>query len=180
MTFDILWAALSILGAVVFVLLNLVGLPGNWLIVGSAALYVWQVPSDSRWQVSWAAVFALLVLAAVGELIEMAAGALGVARAGGSRRSALLALLGSLIGGITGILIGLPIPLVGSLVAAVLGAGLGAFIGAFVGEGWKGREHEESVRVGWAAFWSRLVGTVTKTAIGGLMALVLIVAILFG
>ena len=77
---------------------------------------------------------AILVLAAVGEIVELVASALGVSKQGGSRRSAAMALLGSIGGGTLGVFIGIPIPLVGSAVAAVFFAGLGAMAGAILGE----------------------------------------------
>ncbi len=98
-------------------------------------------------------------------------------RAGGSRRSAVLALVGSLAGGATGVLVGVPIPLVGPLVAAVLFAGLGALAGAMLGESWKGRSLDQSVRVGKAAFWGRLFGTLAKTLIGAVMVVVALAAL---
>ena len=75
----------------------------------------------------------------MGEVVEILAAALGVARAGGTRRGVLMALGGSLVGGVLGILVGLPIPLVGSVVAAVLFAALGAMAGAVLGEVSAGR-----------------------------------------
>ena len=58
-------------------------------------------------------------MAAAGEAVELAAGSLGVAKAGGSKRGAVLALLGSLLGGVVGLFVGLPIPIVGPLLAGV-------------------------------------------------------------
>ena len=39
-----LWALLLVVGSVVAWLLNLVTLPGNWLMVGGAALFAWLMP----------------------------------------------------------------------------------------------------------------------------------------
>jgi len=97
-------------------MLTLVGLPGNWLMVGTTAVYAWLVPAQSRAAIGWKVVAAMLVLAVLGEVVELLAGALGAARAGGSRRGAALALVGSLAGALVGAVVGLPIPLVGSLV----------------------------------------------------------------
>ncbi len=100
-------------------------LAGNWLIVAAAALYAWWMPPDSAMAIGWQTVAGLALLAVLGEIVELAAGALGVAKLGGSRRDALLAIVGSIVGSIAGIVIGLPIPLFGSLVAAVVFGGIG-------------------------------------------------------
>ncbi len=104
----------------------------------------------------------VVVLAVLGEIIELAAGALGVARTGGSRRSAMLALAGSLVGSVLGVVVGVPIPVVGSVIAAVLFAGMGAMAGAILGELSVGRTPGDGWQVGKAAFWGRLAGTLGK------------------
>jgi uncharacterized protein len=158
-------------------LLTLLGMPGNWLIVAAAAVYALIVPADSSLAISGWAVLILAGLALGGELIELTAGALGVAKAGGSRRSAVLALLGSVIGGFGGLFVGLPLPVVGPPLAALLFASLGAMAGAMLGESWKGRGLDQSVEVGKAAFWGRLLGTLAKTLIGSIMCGVTLAAL---
>ncbi len=58
--------------------------------------------------IGWKVVVALVVLAMLGEILELLAAAGGTARAGGSRRGAALALVGSIIGGLLGVFIGVP------------------------------------------------------------------------
>ena len=157
--------------------LQLLGLAGNWLIVVAAALYAWWVPIDERLAISTSTLIALLVLAIAGEIVEFVAGAAGVAKVGGSRRSALLALVGSIVGGIVGVFVGLPIPVVGSVAAAILFAAAGAMAGAFIGESWKGRDFDTSLEVGKAAFVGRVLGTLAKTIISSIMIAVIIVAL---
>ena len=177
----IFWAVLLILIAVILWVLNFVGLPGNWLVLASAACYAYFIPNDARTDISWWAVGALLALAAAGEFIEFAAGALGATKAGGSRRGAALALGGSLVGGILGLFFGLPIPIpvVGPIVGALLFASLGAWGGAVLGEQWKGKDFDESIRVGHAAFLGRLLGTLGKVFMGAVMIVVLLVTLAF-
>ena len=115
---------------------------------------------------------ALVVLALLGELFEFVAGALGAAKAGGTRRAALLSLAGSLAGGIVGVFIGMPIPVIGSLVAAVVFAGAGALVGAMLGEIWAGQTMRQSLRVGHAALWGRIFGTLAKTLLASVMVVV--------
>jgi len=158
-----LWALLFVLAVLVFWSLNLFGLPGNWLIVAATVLYVWLTSEPGGGGVRWAAVAVVTALAVFGEIVEVGASAAGVKRVGGSRRGAVLALVGSVVGAITGLFVGVPIPVVGSVVAALLFAGLGALAGAMLGELSAGRSMATSWQVGRAAFWGRLFGTLAKT-----------------
>ena len=125
----------------------------------------------------WWVLIALLVLATLGEIIEFAAGAFGATSAGGSKRGAVLALLGSIGGGVLGVLVGVPIPVIGQIMAALLFACVGAMAGAMLGEHWKGRTLEEGVQVGQAAFFGRLFGTLGKLMCGAVMLVVVVVAV---
>jgi uncharacterized protein YqgC (DUF456 family) len=173
----VVWAIVFALAVLAFWFTNLLGMPGNWLIVAASALYAWLIPDDSRAALSWEVVGVVAGLAVLGELVELIASAAGVKKVGGSKRGAILALLGSVGGAITGMIVGVPIPVIGSLVAAVLFAGVGAMLGAMLGETWKGRTADESWEVGKAAFWGRLLGTFAKTMIGALMVGVAIAAV---
>jgi hypothetical protein len=164
--------------AVLFVVLNcaalaanLVALPGNWLIALFTALFWYFATSDER-GLEWWSVAAVVVLAGLGELIEFAAGAAGAAKSGASRRSILLAMVGALAGSILG-MAGLSIvPIVGTILGAVGGGALGAFGGAWIGEYWKGRETDQRMAAGKAAFVGRLLGTIGKLAVGAVMVAV--------
>jgi uncharacterized protein len=156
---------------------QLLGLPGNWIIVVAAALYAWLLPSDGRLAIGWNTVVALAALAVVGEVVEFAAGALGVSKVGGSRRGAVLALVGSMVGGVVGLVVGVPIPIIGSLAAALIFGGVGAMVGAMLGESWLGRDFESSLEVGKAAFVGRMLGTLGKLIVGSVMVVVVLLAI---
>lgn len=180
----VVYFALHVLGVVLLVAslalgwcLTLIGLPGNWLIVVAAVTAALLLPEDSRTDLTWLTVIVLVILATLGEVLEFAAGALGVAKVGGSRRAAGLAIVGSVVGGILGAVVGLPVPVLGSVLAALLGASLGALVGAYIGEDWKRRDFEQSIRVGQAAFWGRLLGTAGKLAMGTAMVVVVLAAL---
>jgi len=175
---DFFWAFLLVAILLVGWVLTVVGMPGNWLVVAAVVGYVLLVPPASPVSIGWAVVLVLVILASLGELVEFLAGALGTAKAGGSKRGAVLALIGSLVGAIVGLVVGSPVPVVGSLIAGVLFAAVGAFVGAVVGEQWKGRNLDDSLRVGRGAFWGRLLGTVAKTAIGAAMVATTLVALI--
>lgn len=160
-------------------LMTVLSMPGNWLMIAAAAIYAYFIPDESRFDISRTTVGILIGLALLAEVLELAAGALGAARAGGSKRGAVLAAVGSMVGALAGAFIGVPIPVVGSVIAAILFAGLGALAGAMLGESWKGRGLEESWKVGQAAFWGRLLGTLAKTTIASAMVAIAVVAALF-
>jgi uncharacterized protein YqgC (DUF456 family) len=159
---------LVLAGGVLCWLSNLVSLPGNWALAALAALFWYFVPQDSP-GVSGTTVVILLILATAGEIVEFAAGALGVAQQGASRRAVWMSLVGAMAGSMGGAAVGVPIPLIGSLIAALVGGSLGAFAGAYLGETWSRRPHGESVATAMGAVKGRLWGTVGKFAVGGVM-----------
>src|SRR5918995_6324093 len=132
----------------------LFNLPGTWLMVLITALLKWWQPGYVK--VSWTVLGVAAGLAVLGEGLEFALGAAGSRRAGGSRRAAALAIVGSLIGGILGT--ALPVPIVGTLI----GACLGAFVGSLLGDLWAGRPLFPSVAAGWGAAVGRFWGAVSK------------------
>ncbi len=157
---------------------TLAGLPGNWGILVACLAFDACLPLDWRIRIAWPLLVGLAGLAVLGELLEFFAGAAGVRSQGGTRLSALLALVGSVIGGLAGAILGLPVPVVGSVLAVLLFASLGALVGAAAGEDWHGRELGDSLRVGYAAFWGRLLGSLAKTLVGGLMVAVVFAGLL--
>jgi uncharacterized protein len=167
MTF--LYAILLILVLLAAWALTLLGMPGNWLMVLATTVYAYFMPAESAASIGWNVVVVLIILAALGEIIEFLAGSMGAAKAGGSKRGAALALLGSMIGGIVGIFIAMPIPVVGPIFAALFFAAAGAMTGAIIGEIWAGRHLDESWHIGKAAFVGRLAGTLGKMLIGAVM-----------
>ncbi len=168
-----LWAVLLVVGSCAAWLTSLVTLPGNWFIVGFAALFAWLIPVDAGRGVSWNTVAVLLGLAVVGEIVEFGAGAAGAAKHGASKRGVALSMVGALVGSILGLTAGLPIPVVGSFFMALVGGAAGAFFGAYIGETWKGRPEEHRVAVGRGAFAGRIWGTVGKLAVGAIMLAIL-------
>jgi uncharacterized protein len=135
------------------------------------ALLKWWQPEYV--QVSWTTLGVAAGFAVLGEVLEFALGAAGSRRAGGSRRAAALAIVGSLVGGLMGTAI--PVPIVGTLI----GACLGAFIGSLIGDLWAGRPLFPSFEAGWGAAVGRFWETVSKLAIGGIMVIVLALAAFF-
>ncbi len=174
-TGTVLLAVGLILACLISWLLNLIGLPGNWICVLLAALYAWLFPEGSRASIGYGVVLVCFGFALIGELIEFAAGAWGAQRAGASRRATLYSIIGSVGGAIAGAVIGIPIPLIGPILAAILFGGLGAAAGAMYGEWSEGRVWKENLSVGRATFWGRTFGTLGKFACG--FVIVLLVAV---
>ena len=155
--------------------LNIVQLPGNWLMVATTSLVAWW-----RWDASKGVgeqmfsvqvLAAMVVLAAAGEVLELVAGAAGAKKSGASAWGSLAALFGAMIGGVVGTF-AIPIPVVGSL----LGACGGACLGAWAAELAKGRKMDHSIRAGVGAGVGRLLGTVLKIALGAVIWLIVAVA----
>lgn len=158
---------------------NVLGLPGNWLIV-CLALGGWLLaPEPYRSHLSLLSVVVIGLVAIVGEILEFAASALGASRLGGSKRGTVLAIFGSIGGAVLGLFSGalIPVPIIGSLIASLLFGAGGAFVGAVAGERWAGKDWDASLRIGNAAFWGRLLGTVGKAVCGTIACGVFLAAI---
>jgi uncharacterized protein len=167
--------SLSLLAAGSWVL-TLLGLPGNWGLLGIAAITAYFTPEATYFDVSSTTVLLTLGLASAGEVVEFIAGAAGVNQLGGSRKGSVLALGGSVVGAIVGIFVGVPVPIVGSLIAAVLFGGLGAFAGAVAGERWDGKDWDLAMKIGWGALFGKLLGTLLKSICGTIMLVLLLVS----
>lgn len=170
-------AILVALAVIVGWVLALIGMPGSWVIVAVTAGYAWLFPNEGTLSLGWPTVAGLAALALGGELWELASGSLWAAGAGASRRGITLALVGATVGGLVGAIVGLPIPVIGWLLGAILLAALGAMAGAILGEFWYGRPAGEIWKLGKAAFWGRLFGTVGKLFITSLMAAIALIGL---
>lgn len=158
---------------------NLLGMPGNWLVVLLAGVAWTLIPEIYRSHVELPLCLGVLVVATIGEVLEFAASALGTSRLGGSKRGAALALAGSITGAIVGLFLGSPIPIVGNVIACLLLGGAGACAGAVLGERWAGKDWKASLEIGNAAFWGRILGTFGKAVCGTVAATLLSVAVWF-
>ena len=166
-----LLAVLLLLSNLVGFVLNFASLPGNLLIIGGTALFCWFAQTPHH-DVSWYTVGFLCLFAVLAEAIEFFAGTAGAAKYKASRRALVLSVMGSVVGSIIGAVIGVPVPIAGPAIGALLGGAIGAASGAAVGEDWKGRDLDTSLRVGAAAFWGRILGTVSKLGIGAVMVVI--------
>ena len=147
--------ALLIVVLVAGLLMLPLGLPGLWVMGGAVLLDAAVVPSHV---VSlWLGV-ALVAVAGLAELIELALAGRFARRYGGSRRAGWGAMAGSLLGAFVGV----PVPIVGSMV----GAFVGAFAGAFVAELSQRTHVSPAARVATGALLGRIAATAMKIGIG--------------
>jgi len=156
------WVVLGI-AIVIGLLLDVVGLFGNWVILGAIAA-TWAVTGFAHFG-AWP-MLAMLVLAVLGEVIEMVAASLGASKFGGSRGAAVAAMLGCLAGAI----VGTPVfPVLGTLA----GACVGAFLAAAVFEtAFARKDLGGAVRTGFGAALGKIAGLLAKMLVGFLILFV--------
>ncbi len=167
---EILSISLAVLGWTAFGLavlaglaLDMLGLFGNWVIllaVGTAAA-VTGFDHFAGWTIP-----VLLLLAALGEVIEAGAAGAGTARFGGGKGAMLSAIVGTLVGAA-----------VGTPIVPILGTIIGACAGAFVFAGLyevlvSRRRLEDAAKAGFGAALGKIAGMFAKTLIGFAMLLV--------
>jgi uncharacterized protein YqgC (DUF456 family) len=149
-----LYYILTLLVMLVGMFLNIVGLPGIWLMIAAVAIYAWLTGVGQ-----FVGLTSLMVLVGIGllaELVEFLAGSAGAKKAGGSKRAAIGAIVGGLIGGL--FLSVVPIP----IISTIIGACLGAFIGAAIVEYMIFKDADRSMRVGLGAMHGRFLGIIGK------------------
>jgi uncharacterized protein YqgC (DUF456 family) len=164
---DIIYYLLLFFVLLIGLLVNILGLPGLWLMVAGYGAYALATGWDRY--VGWPSLIAILVLGLVAEAVEFLAGAAGSKAAGGRTRGMIGAIVGAFVGAL--FLSIIPIP----IVSQIVGACLGAFIGAGVME-FTDRDLAHSFRVGVGAAKGRFLGIVSKLAFGVIMMLVALAA----
>ena len=145
------------------------GLPGLWLMMFGVVAYGWA--TDFR-AVGVATMGLAFGLALAGEVLEAWLGFRFTKRYGGSSRAGW----GALLGGLVGAVIGVPLPLVGS----VIGAFVGAFAGAALFELTRSRALGGAMGAGWGAVLGRAAAAAVKIALGLVIVVVTVFAVLRG
>ena len=152
---------------IVGLLLIPLGLPGLWVMAAGYLAYGWLTAFRS---VTVASIAIVVGLAFLGELVETWLGFRLARRYGGSRRAGW----GALLGGLVGAVVAVPVPVVGS----VIGAFVGSFGGAALVEYASSRRADIAVGAGWGAVVGRAAGAAAKIALGVVIAVVSLVAVL--
>lgn len=109
-------AVLLVLGSLIGWLLTVFQLPGNWLIVLLTVLAAWLIPIETRFGIGWVTVGIVFGLVVVGEVLELATGAVIAKKHGASRRAVWLSLIGGVAGALFGASGGSFIPVIGTLI----------------------------------------------------------------
>jgi uncharacterized protein YqgC (DUF456 family) len=146
-------------------------MPGNWLMLASTYLLAWWKWNADPRPFGWPILITITILALIGELIELVAGAGGAKKAGSGWLGALAAIGGGVMGALAGTVI-IPIPILGTILGACFGAGIATWIVERI----TGKKQNESVRSGVGAGTGVLIGTVSKFCIGCLIWLLIAVA----
>jgi hypothetical protein len=118
-----LWSILLVILNAVFWVLEVLGFPGNWLIVISTCLFAWW-----RWDDRIFSIYTLIaieMLAVVSELFTFFSGTHTVGRVINSLPALVAILIGAIIGAILGTFF-IPILFLGTLPGICIGARLGA------------------------------------------------------
>lgn len=137
-------------------LLNAVGLPGNWILLALAAGYSLITHFE---HVGWGTLGVMAGLALLGEALEATVGLVYVSKRGATRLGTLGAFVGGLAGAIASSTVAPP-------VGALLGAFAGTFAGAFLFEYMGERRRDRALRAGRAALVGRALAAVVKTTCG--------------
>lgn len=165
----IIAAGVVMVSIVLGLILALLTLPGVWFMLAVALAVKFWVPD----LISTHVLIGATVIAVLGEIVEGVLSAAGSKKFGGSLAGALGSIAGGLIGALVGTFI--PIPIVGTLFGAVVGAGFGAFA---IERWYMKRTGKESMNSAKGAMLGRAIATVTKMMFAGIIALVLLAAVL--
>jgi len=160
--------SLTLAAVAIGMVLAIFTMPGVWFMLGVAVLL--EIIFADRSIFHPATLIALLAIAILGEIFELLASAVGASRAGGSRRTAALSVVGSLIGAIAGTFV-IPIPIVGTIAGAAILAGLFAFGSEQLFEK---RAMDHSMQVATGAAIGRLAATLVKVTVASVVGLALI------
>src|SRR5262249_6414023 len=114
---DILLYALLLLISLAGVALNILSLPGNWLMLAAALAWSWF----HNWGTpTWYILLFMLIALLIAEALEFLGSVIGARKFGASRTAAGFSIVGAFVGALLGFLI--PIPIIGNLIGAILGA----------------------------------------------------------
>jgi uncharacterized protein YqgC (DUF456 family) len=162
---------MSVLLLIAAIILGLImipfGLPGTLIIFVAALCFYLLVPHGA---IGLTTVIVMGVLMAVAEALDWVLASRFTRRYGGSRRAGW----GAVIGGMIGAFMGVPVPIIGS----VIGAFVGAFVGAFIFEWSRGTTSGAATKVAWGAFIGRVTAAAVKVAIGFVMAVWIVLAVI--
>ncbi len=139
------------------ILLNIFGLPGNWVLFGLVVAWKYLYPGMGHMDALFFGI--LIALGLLGEALEFGSQIMKAKQYGSSKAGTFMGIVGALVGAI------LMAPLFFGL-GALLGALIGAFAGSYLAEIINSRPHAEAMKSAFGAMTGRFLGTVSKCAIG--------------
>ena len=160
---------LLILLNVIWLVLVIFGLPGNWLIVISTCLFAWWRWEDGVFSIY--TLIAIVALAVLGELFEFLGGMHGAKRAGASWRGSIAAIAGAVAGAIIGTFL-IPVLFLGTILGACIGAGLATWSLELS----RSRKMNESIRCAVGAGLGELFGITAKVFVGVIICFIVAIA----
>lgn len=155
------WSAFA-LAVVAGLGLNLVGLFGNWIILGALGV-VWLIYGMAPFGAI--GIGALIGLAVLGEILETLFAGIGARKFGGSKGGMVAALVGTLLGAVAGSAL-IPIPIIGTLIGAFAGAFGGAALYEYLQQD---ASVQQSIWIGTGAALGKLGGIFAKFSCGLVM-----------
>lgn len=152
------------------------GIPGSWVLLAAAVGI--ELGDTALWggetTFGWVFLGLCFLLAAGGEALEFGAAAFGAKKGGGTRRTAI----GAVLGGLAGALAFTPFfPILGTILGGVLGTFVGAVIAELSRSDVKRSGREALKTAGWATL-AALAGTGMKTVLGATCAFLLVLGML--
>ncbi len=138
------------------VVVSCLSLSGMWLVAAAAALAA--VITDGPFPNMWT-VIAFVVLSGLVEIADIAAGAWGVRRRGGSKLAGVMAVVGGMFGLALGSFI--PVPILGSLIGMLAGS----FGLVFAVERHRLKRTGEAACIAWGAVLGRVFMIVLKVCV---------------
>jgi len=151
------------LAIVVGLCLDLVGLFGNWIILGAVAI-AWVATGFDHFGIF--GIILMVGFAIVGEVLETLLAGYGAKKFGGSKGSMVAALVGCIAGAV----FGTPIfPIVGTLIGACLGAFAGAALYEYIQ---MEKTHKEAAWTGLGAALGKVGGVFAKLFCGIAMLII--------
>ncbi|MCB9761789.1 MAG: DUF456 domain-containing protein [Alphaproteobacteria bacterium] len=177
-----------IAAAIVFMILGglctglvLLGLPGTWMMLALAIVIEladgWWLDGATTTTFGGWLIAGMVVVALIGEGLELASGAIGTKSGGGTRRGMIGSMAGGFLGGIV-LTFMLPIPILGTLIGVLVGTFVGAYVGETSGE--QAKAGDEAIKPAISATIARVVGNVAKTGVAMVVWAALTVAAFMG
>lgn len=157
--------SLFALAIVLGLLLDMIGLFGNWIILG-AVVIAWVATGFEHF--GWVGLLFMTALAVLGEFLEFVAAGYGAAKFGGGRGTFFAALVGCLVGA-AAFTFFIPIPLIGTLIGACLGAFFAAALYEYIQ---MERQVHQAMWTGFGAALGKVGGIFAKFLAGIIMLII--------